>query len=94
MPVGATRRAESSTSMPPPEPRSSTTSPSLRSTIASGLPHPSDACSAVSGSSFCSLSTYWLAPKSSACSSVITAASGPQQPAATVGSVVASAAAA
>ena len=37
MPVGPTRRAESSTSMPPPEPRSSTVSPSCRSATAVGI---------------------------------------------------------
>src|SRR5688572_26645096 len=50
MPVGPTRRAESSTSMPPPLPRSSTTSPSFSSASAVGLPQPSDASTALSGS--------------------------------------------
>ena len=62
--------------------------------MAVGLPHPSEASRAVSGSSSRSPSAYRPAPNSSACSSVITAASVPQQPAAAVGSVVASAAAA
>src|SRR5262245_49310495 len=39
-PVGPTRLAESSTSMPPPEPRSRTTSPSRTSAAAVGLPQP------------------------------------------------------
>jgi hypothetical protein len=49
-PVGPTRFAERSTSMPPPEPRSSTTSPSRSSASAVGLPQPSDASTAASGS--------------------------------------------
>src|SRR6476659_5649869 len=48
-PVGPTRRAESSTSMPPPLPRSSTTSPGLSRASAVGLPQPSDASNASSG---------------------------------------------
>jgi hypothetical protein len=46
-PVGATRRAEISTSAP--EPRSSTISPSRRSATAVGMPHPSEALTAASG---------------------------------------------
>ena len=46
LPVGPTRRAESSTSMPPPEPRSSTTSPAWSWASAVGLPQPSEARSA------------------------------------------------
>ena len=42
-PVGPTRFAERITSMPPPEPRSSTVSPSCRSATAVGLPQPSEA---------------------------------------------------
>ena len=49
LPVGPTRFAESSTSMPPPEPRSSTVSPSRSSASAVGLPQPSDASSASAG---------------------------------------------
>src|ERR1035438_3937388 len=51
LPVGPTRLAESSTSMPPPEPRSSTVSPALSCANAVGLPQPSDARSAFSGTS-------------------------------------------
>ena len=51
LPVGPTRLAESSTSIPPPEPRSSTVSPALSSATAVGLPQPSEAIVAVSGSS-------------------------------------------
>ena len=40
LPAGPTRRADSSTSMPPPEPRSSTVSPGWRSATAIGLPQP------------------------------------------------------
>jgi hypothetical protein len=50
-PVGPTRLAESSTSMPPPEPRSSTVSPAPSAATAVGLPQPSEAIVAVSGSS-------------------------------------------
>src|SRR5258708_15777947 len=49
LPVGPTRLAESKTSMPPPEPRSRTTSPGFNLANAVGLPHPSEACSASSG---------------------------------------------
>src|SRR5208283_1933399 len=48
--VGPTRRAERSTSMPPPEPRSSTTSPAFRFAKAVGFPQPSEASTASSGS--------------------------------------------
>ena len=47
--MGPTRFAESSTSMPPPEPRSSTVSPGSSSASAVGLPQPSEASSACSG---------------------------------------------
>jgi len=50
LPVGPTRLADSSTSMPPPEPRSSTVSPAFSSASAVGLPQPSDASTAASGS--------------------------------------------
>ena len=50
LPVGPTRRADSSTSMPPPEPRSSTTSPGASDASAVGLPQPSDASTAADGS--------------------------------------------
>ena len=56
-PVGPTRFAERMTSMPPPEPRSSTVSPSRRSATAVGFPQPSDARTAASGNSpRCSMS--------------------------------------
>src|SRR6266508_5652509 len=50
LPVGPTRRAESRTSMPPPEPRSRTISPGLSSASAVGLPQPSEARTAAVGS--------------------------------------------
>ena len=50
-PSGPTRLADSSTSMPPPEPRSSTVSPGFSCASAVGLPQPSEACSACSGTS-------------------------------------------
>ena len=49
--VGPTRRAERITSIPPPEPRSRTVSPSCKSATAVGLPQPSDASAAASGNS-------------------------------------------
>src|SRR6185436_18749995 len=49
LPVGPTRCADSSTSMPPPDPRSRTTSPSCSSARAVGLPHPSEARTALAG---------------------------------------------
>ena len=48
--VGPTRLADSSTSMPPPDPRSRTTSPAFSSASAVGLPQPSDASTAADGS--------------------------------------------
>jgi hypothetical protein len=71
LPVGPTRRADSSTSMPPPEPRSSTTSPARRSATAVGFPQPSDAATASVGSSSRSAVAYRPAPDTSSC--------GPQQ---------------
>src|SRR5688572_173887 len=44
--------------MPPPDPRSSTTSPSCSSASAVGLPHPSDATTAAVGSAATSSSPY------------------------------------
>ena len=61
-PVGPTRFAERSTSMPPPDPRSRTRSPSRRSATAVGLPQPSDARTAASGSSARSRAEYSSAP--------------------------------
>jgi hypothetical protein len=58
LPVGPTRRADSSTSMPPPEPRSSTTSPDSSSASAVGLPHPREACKAAAGTVAASVSSY------------------------------------
>ena len=49
LPVGPTRRAESRTSMPPPEPRSSTTWPGSSAASAVGLPQPSEASTASAG---------------------------------------------
>src|SRR5215831_10897502 len=48
-PEGPTRRAERSTSMPPPEPRSSTVSPASSWASAVGLPQPSEAAVALLG---------------------------------------------
>src|ERR1051325_3574784 len=60
LPVGPTRLAESNTSIPPPEPRSSTVSPSFSSASAVGLPQPSEAFTANSGKA----STWPLSYKS------------------------------
>src|SRR5438045_1613673 len=49
LPDGPTRWADSSTSIPPPEPRSRTVSPAFNSASAVGLPQPSDAFTAASG---------------------------------------------
>src|SRR6516165_7060158 len=57
-PDGPTRRDDSSTSMPPPEPRSSTRSPSFRSATASGFPQPRLAATASAGSPSVSPSRY------------------------------------
>src|SRR5437762_3716772 len=59
-PVGPTRFAESSTSMPPPDPRSSTVCPGSSARRAVGLPHPSDAVTAPAGKSVVSPSEYRL----------------------------------
>src|SRR5581483_8927641 len=72
LPLGPTRRAERSTSMPPPEPRSSTTSPSWSSASAVGLPQPSDARTASAGSAAVSPWGYRL--------EVIGSGADPQQP--------------
>src|SRR6266849_5242043 len=57
LPVGPTRLAESNTSIPPPEPRSRTTSPGFNLASAVGFPQPSEACSASPGTcSFCAAS--------------------------------------
>src|SRR5215469_16607996 len=83
-----TRRADSKTSIPPPEPRSRTRSPSRRSATASGLPHPRLARTASSGSSSASPSPYnWAADQSAPSSAAEpvsqqeSAAELPQQPA-------------
>src|SRR5262249_44653781 len=57
-PVGPTRRADRSTSMPPPEPRSRTTSPGWRSARAVGFPHPREARNAVCGTASLSAPQY------------------------------------
>jgi hypothetical protein len=49
VPLGPTRFADRITSIPPPEPRSSTVSPSCSSATAIGLPQPSEASVAASG---------------------------------------------
>ena len=58
LPAGPTRRADSSTSIPPPDPRSRTISPGRRSMSAVGFPQPSDAFSAASGTAPRSASEY------------------------------------
>src|SRR5437762_1231668 len=60
MPVGPTRLADRSTSIPPPEPRSSTVSPGASSASAVGLPQPRDAATAAFGSAAVSLASYSL----------------------------------
>ena len=57
-PVGPTRLADSSTSIPPPDPRSSTIWPACSSCSAVGLPHPRETATASSGSPAFSLSEY------------------------------------
>src|ERR687889_2722783 len=58
LPPGETLLAESSTSMPPPLPRSSTTSPGQSVASAVGLPHPKDAAPAASGNPSSSSAEY------------------------------------
>src|SRR5512141_3038757 len=60
LPVGPTRLADSSTSMPPPEPRSRTVSPGFNSASTVGFPQPSDAISAASGTSPACPASYRL----------------------------------
>ncbi len=62
-PAGPTRRAERSTSIPPPEPRSSTVCPSRSSTSAVGLPQPSEAATAPAGSAASCAPLYSTLPK-------------------------------
>ena len=78
-PVGPTRLAESSTSMPPPEPRSSTVSPGCNCASAVGLPQPSDASKACSGTSLDCSASYKSDVIGSAPQQLL-AASAPQQP--------------
>src|SRR6266403_1545543 len=59
-PVGPTRLAESKTSMPPPEPRSRTTSPGFNLAKAVGFPQPSEACSASPGTCCICVASYRL----------------------------------
>ncbi len=59
-PDGPTRLAESSTSMPPPEPRSRTTSPGLSAASAVGFPQPSAASTASAGSPSVCFRSYRL----------------------------------
>src|ERR1700752_3531780 len=58
LPVGPPRRDDSSTSIPPPEPRSSTVSPAFSSASAVGLPQPSDASMASAGTAPACASSY------------------------------------
>src|SRR6185295_18727679 len=54
LPVGPTRLADSRTSIPPPDPRSNTVSPSSSVASAVGFPQPRDASTASTGSpAFC-----------------------------------------
>src|SRR3954469_23393077 len=75
-PVAPTRFAESNTSMPPPDPRSSTVWPGSSASSAVGLPHPRDAATASAGRSPRSASEYRLA----VIGSLHPRAVGPQQP--------------
>src|SRR5918995_2838469 len=58
LPPGETRLADNNTSMPPPLPRSKTTSPGESVASAVGLPHPKDAAPAACGSIFSSSAEY------------------------------------
>src|SRR6266404_1537847 len=60
LPVGPTRLAESRTSIPPPEPRSRTTSPGFNFASAVGFPQPSEACSASPGTCCICVASYKL----------------------------------
>src|SRR5580704_19786395 len=75
-PVRPTRFAESSTSMPPPDPRSSTVWPGSRASRAEGLPQPSDAVTASAGRPLVSASEY----RFDVIGSPQPQAVGPQQP--------------
>jgi hypothetical protein len=57
-PPGATRLAESNTPIPPPLPRSSTTSPGESAASATGFPHPSEASAASCGNLLLAASAY------------------------------------
>src|SRR5204863_527053 len=76
MPVGPTRFADSSTSMPPPDPRSSTVWPGSSARSAVGLPQPSEAVTASAGRSIVSASEY----RFDVIGSPQPQAVGPQQP--------------
>src|SRR5438093_1155051 len=76
LPVGPTRLADSRTSMPPPDPKSSTVWPGSRASRAVGLPHPSDAVTASAGRPPVSASEYRL----EVIGSPQPHAAGPQQP--------------
>src|SRR4029079_11888008 len=75
-PDGPRRCADRRTSIPPPEPRSRTVSPGLSCASAVGLPQPSDARTAASGSSLVSPVTYRFAVIGS---TVPSSAAPPQQ---------------
>src|SRR6266581_3115267 len=60
LPVAPTRLADNRTSIPPPEPRSRTDSPSWRSASAVGLPQPSEASTAPSGKPLVCEASYRL----------------------------------
>src|SRR6476469_2553561 len=58
LPVGPTRFADSNTSIPPPDPRSSTVWPGFNAASAVGLPQPSEASTAASGNIPVSAASY------------------------------------
>src|SRR5207247_146346 len=70
------RTTTSETAKPPPDPRSSTVCPGSRPSRAVGLPQPSEACTAVSGSAARSVSEY----RSEVIGSEQPDDAGPQQP--------------
>src|SRR5678810_406104 len=76
LPAGPTRFADSSTSMPPPEPRSSTVWPGCRSMSAVGFPQPSETATASPGSPAVSAAEY----RSELIGSAQPQVDGPQHP--------------
>src|SRR5216684_2476597 len=66
--------------MPPPEPRSSTTSPACRSASAVGLPQPREASTAWGGSTAVSAGSYRLLEIGPQCPPPLPPLPSPQQP--------------